>query len=192
MRYLANIFDPGVGMTWVNPVFFDAFWTDGVYGVGYDADPSGWNLITTWVEAESRSIYTRVTFEVADPSEIEQILLGCDWDDGYAAWINGEEVFRSAQMPTTGPIAWDTLAAGHESSNGTSPNYGQPEIIQGSSLVAGTNTLAIGVWNQTVGSTDLILVPQLTIKTSADNCPSVPNPDQADTDGDGRGDACDL
>ena len=61
-----------------------------------------------------------------------------------------------------------------------------------SRLVSGTNTLAIGVWNQTASSSDLILVPQLTIKTNADNCPLVPNPDQADTDGDGDGDACDL
>ena len=110
----------------------------------------------------------------------------------FVVEVDGDEVFRSVQMPTTGPIDWGTLAAGHESSNGTSPDFSRPEIIQGATLVSGTNTLAIGVWNQTVGSTDLILVPQLTIKTSADNCPLVPNPDQADTDGDGHGDACDL
>ena len=133
-----------------------------------------------------------MTFEVTDPTAIEQIQLACDWDDGYAAWINGDEVFRSPQMPAAGPVAWDAGATAHESSNGTSPDFSRPEIIQGATLVSGTNTLAIGVWNQAVGSSDLIMVPQLTLKTSADNCPLVANPDQADTDGDGIGDACDV
>ena len=56
-------------------------------------------------------------------------------------------------------------------------------------LVDGPNVVAIGVWNASNLSTDLILVPRVTI--SADNCPSVPNPDQADGDADGLGDVCD-
>ena len=49
----------------------------------------------------------------------------------------------------------------------------------------------VGVWNTGPGSSDLVVVPRLSIQTSIDNCPDVSNPGQEDTDGDGIGDACD-
>ena len=58
-------------------------------------------------------------------------------------------------------------------------------------LQDGTNVAAIGVWNASPSSSDLLLVPRLSIKFALDNCPDDPNFDQADDDGDGVGNVCD-
>jgi hypothetical protein len=56
----------------------------------------------------------------------------------------------------------------------------------------GVNILAIGVWNESVSSSDLVLVPSVSINgIDADNCAYVYSPNQADVDNDGVGDVCD-
>jgi hypothetical protein len=162
MRYLANSADPGLGLTWVTTGFDDTAWGDGFYGVGYDTSGDADDLIATVVPAGSLSIYTRVQFTIDDVGEVLDLTLGVDYDDGYVAWINGIEVFRSSQMPA-GPIDWNTDSSSHESSNDSSPDY-ELEDISGLGIPAlqnGLNVLAIGVWNKSAGSPDLVLVPQL-------------------------------
>jgi hypothetical protein len=197
MVHRANSSDPLIGMTWTAETYtVDANWLPGTYGVGYENDqqpPHAQQLIATSVPNTSASIYTRASFSLADASAVEQVLLAADYDDGYVAWINGHEVYRSPEMPAT-PLTWDTPSALHEASNLADPVYGTPNNVTSAILPFlhdGTNVLAIGVWNANIGSSDLVLVPQLTVATSADNCPEVPNPGQEDTDGDGTGDACD-
>jgi len=164
MQYRANTSDPGIGTTWTAESFTPSGWSSGTYGVGYETAPPGaTSLIATSVSTSSRSVYTRATFSIADVSAVQNLYIAADYDDGYIAWINGVEVFRSPQMPAGTP-AWNTVSASHESSNGVAPTYGTLQNISTAGIAAlhdGTNVLAIGVWNTTTPSTDLVLVPRL-------------------------------
>jgi PKD repeat protein len=167
MRYLANYADPGIGLAWTTAGFDDGSWPSGSYGVGYEvALPGAINLLQTSVAPGAYSVYTRTTFTLGDAALVQQLLLSADWDDGYVAWINGVEVYRSLQMPAGTP-AWNTNSALHESSNGLTPYYGASIDVTAKArpaLQSGENVLAVGVWNGGApGSSDLVLVPRLAV-----------------------------
>jgi hypothetical protein len=194
MDYLANAVDPGIGLDWVAESFSPgAGWQSGIYGVGFETGTGAENLISTTVPAGSVSVYTRATFELSGPVDGFQFHVAADYDDGYVAWINGVEVFRSPEVPP-GAISWDTSPAIHESSNAAEPHYGTLVNVTstaGAAIHTGSNTLAVGVWNSYPTSSDLVLVPWLSVLTSVDNCPDHANPGQEDSNGNGLGDACD-
>ena len=164
MTYLANTADPGIGMSWVAPGFNDFGWTVGTYGVGFETTPPGaTNLLDTVVPPGTGSVFTRTTFDVVDTNLVSSLHLGCDYDDGYAAWINGVEVFRSLSMPVV-PLDWNTAPTSHESSNAQDPTYEWTNLTAAiPQLQNGINTLAIAGWDVSGGSSDLVLSPQLTI-----------------------------
>ena len=163
MRYLGNSSDPGIGMSWTNPGFDDSSWETGGYGVGYDVSAAASRLFQSTVSATSVSVYTRATFYVEDAAQVSQLLLGADYDDGFAAWVNGVEVYRSAEMPA-GALSWNSSSSAHESSNGATPDYGTLHDISSLAIPVlqdGANVLAIGAWNTGLGSSDMVLVPRL-------------------------------
>lgn len=163
-----------MGAGWATELFNASGWSSGSYGIGYEtgSGDSASGLLQTTVLADSSSVYTRSSFTITDVSVISQVTLGVDYDDGYAAWINGVEVFRSAEMPSGEP-KWNTKPGLHESSNGANPDYTPVRDITAAALPAlhaGTNVLAIGVWNRlssTGTSSDLVLVPRLSVDTTA-------------------------
>jgi PKD repeat protein len=164
MRYLANATDPAIGITWTDSGFDDASWSVGTYGVGYEIGVGAQNLLQTQVPSDTLSVYTRTSFDIADVTQVTTLVLGADYDDGCIVWLNGVEVHRSAEMPAGEP-SWNTLAGDHESSNLTTPEFSYQDISAAGVPVLqnGTNVLAVGVWNTSLVSTDLVLVPQLII-----------------------------
>jgi hypothetical protein len=174
INYLANSGDPGIGISWTAENYpGESGWSSGTYGIGYETGSGAQNLFETTVSAGTRSLYTRSTFNLADPSAITSMFLGVDYDDGYVAWINGTEVFRSASMPAGTPV-WNSTPASHESSNGASPVYAPLQDITSVVLPVlhpGDNVLAIAAYNRSDTSSDLVLVPQLSINATVTRGP---------------------
>ncbi len=97
------------------------------------------------------SIFLRKTFVVTNLAEVGLVQLGAFVDDGFVAWINGVEVAR-VNMPG-GAVTTNTAATAAA---------GEPALFTfytlaapGTYLVAGTNVLAIQVFNSTLASSDL-------------------------------------
>jgi hypothetical protein len=192
-------------MEWTAPGFDDTGWKTGAYGVGYEtrttAEPNAHNLLQTGTIAPgTASVFTRVTFNIADPGAVKSMFLGVDYDDGYVAWLNGTEILGAPEMPG-GPLTGVTPAALHESSNGLIPNYTPIHDISDriGLLVAGDNVLAIGVWNRDTPavSTDLVLVPRLSINENDacngldDDCDGLTDEGHVNHDGDAMADCVD-
>jgi len=167
--FLDNRSDPGIGIAWTAKDYTNS-WLPGTYGVGYGAD----TLVQTPVLSGTSSVYTRAEFTISDVSTVQTLFLGADFDDGYIAWINGQEVYRSPQMRDADSLpvpAWNTPALPlHESSNAAPPDYGVLINISSPGIGAlenGTNVLAVGVWNGVLPSSDLVVVPQLVMNLPA-------------------------
>ncbi len=172
IAYLANSTDPGIGLDWVMPDFAAVGWSQGGHGVGYEDSGSVGvgNLLVTPVPAGTASVYTRTLFNITDVAAVQSVWLGADYDDGFVLWINGEEIYRSPEMPAPGDPAWDTQPSNHESSNAFVPDFSPVFEISTKALPAlrfGDNVVAFGVWNNSAGSSDLVLVPQLTFLTAS-------------------------
>jgi len=170
--------DSGLGISWTAETFNDAGWGNGLYGIGYQVGPPGSgaeSLLLTDVVEGADAVYTRARFAIPDVSGVNALYIGADYDDGYVAWINGVEVYRSPEMPVGAPD-WDSDPVLHESSNGSVPDYGTLIDISTPGLPAlhnGVNVLAVGVYNDfpEMGaySSDLVIVPRLSMDFGSDD-----------------------
>jgi len=157
-KYLLGTSEPP--STWKNIGFNDQTWSVGSSGFGY-----GDNDDSTIVPSSINSVYVRKTFNVQDVNDIFAVVLHVDYDDGFVAYLNGVEIAR-ANIGTAGiPPAYNESA-----SNFTEPLivYGYPPnayVIQNfqSLLQNGSNVLAMQIHNYGTGSSDLTLIPFLSL-----------------------------
>lgn len=159
-RYFVGAQAPPVN--WFSPGFDDAGWTSGPSGFGYgDNDDST-------VVPQTISLFIRTTFTISDPSAVEYALLHIDYDDGFIAYLNGREIARAnLSLPNT-PVPYDQLAdSDHEARlyQGLPPDLFLIENFH-IMMSQSANVLAIEVHNSTVNSSDLTVIPFLTLGLS--------------------------
>jgi hypothetical protein len=139
---------------WMQPEFNDESWQIGASGFGY-----GDNDDATLVPPGTISIFIRKHFSITDLSKITSAVLHVDFDDGFVAYLNGIEIAR-ANLGTPGrPVAYNQYASDHEA--GTPIQY----IIANwqTILRAGDNVLALQGHNSSSTSSDLSLIPYLSL-----------------------------
>ena len=149
-RYLVPDSQPDAD--WISPVFNDEAWSGGPGGIGYGDGDDGTTI------DPAISVYCRYHFEVPDPAVIGRLILDVDFDDGFVAYLNGEEVARYHMGPAGSATSWDQPADDlHEASlcQGTDPMRFSLDNSMVPLLEEGNNVLSIEVHNQSTGSSDL-------------------------------------
>jgi hypothetical protein len=147
-----------IGNSWKNNGFDASSWNTGISGFGY-----GDNDDSTVLNAIA-SVFIRKEFTITNPQDIEEIVLSIDYDDGFVAYINGQEIARSNLGPPGTTVSFNQLTGSYQReakmySGGFPENF----IINtpGSFLVEGTNVIAIEGHNSDLTSSDFTLIPML-------------------------------
>lgn len=97
---------------WISAGFDDAAWLVGNTGIGYgDGDDA---TVLSDMQGNYATVYTRKVINYDGSININSLSLEIDYDDGFVAYINGQEVART-NMPSGQP-SFDTLANGNRDS----------------------------------------------------------------------------
>ena len=130
----------------------DQNWSVGQGGFGY-----GDNDDNTII-ASTPSILLRKEFQVIDVDDITHLLFHADYDDGFIAYLNGEEIMRSNNFTNFSPGYNEFTNIDHEAvlySGGIPDQKLFTAIEIENFLTSGTNVLAIRVHNASATSSDM-------------------------------------
>jgi hypothetical protein len=150
-RYLDTGGDAGTA--WRVLAYNDSTWSNNYAQLGFgDGDErtpirqvgtNGQNTIT---------FYFRQAFVVPSPGLFTSLAMWLLRDDGGVVYLNGNEVFRSGNMPAApSAITYTTLA----DRTGTAENAVDGVSLSSSGLVTGTNIVAVEIHQHDVGSSDI-------------------------------------
>lgn len=144
---------------WRTVGFDDSNWYLGASGFGY-GDNDDATIVPLVI-----SVFVRKAFTIADKNAISKALLHVDYDDAFVAYLNNVEIAR-ANIETV---------RDHPAFNQTAWTYREAQMYQGgkpeqfvlndvpSLFQNGKNVLAIQVHNHGINSSDLSLIPFLSI-----------------------------
>jgi CotH kinase protein/Lamin Tail Domain/Chitobiase/beta-hexosaminidase C-terminal domain/FlgD Ig-like domain/Divergent InlB B-repeat domain len=144
---------------WREIDFDDSIWFTGPTGIGCGDDDD-----TTIIPIVG-SYYLRHTFTIEDTTKIVFGILHVDYDDAFVAYLNGTEIAR-ANIGTPGIIpAYNDFAEDSWEANiyqgGLPEQFFLPDLK--AHLIEGENVLSIQTHNITASSSDLTMIPFLTL-----------------------------
>jgi spore germination protein YaaH len=149
-KYLDNGSDQATA--WRSQTFNDAAWRSGLAELGY-GDGDERTVVSYGSSSKNKYVttYFRGTFDVTNPAAFQSLLIRLLRDDGAVVYINGTEAWRS-NMPA-GAIGYRTFASEALVPPQESTFY---ELsVSPSTLVTGTNVIAVEIHQSDVGSSDI-------------------------------------
>ena len=151
---------------WFKPGFDDSEWIAGKNGAGFETERGFEKLIQKsfdfreQMHGKATSVYLRFPFELNDLELLRKsnLALRMRVDDGFVAYINGKEVarFNAPENPT-----WDSMATGSrgDGANMTWSNFDLSKHVD--ILLEGKNMLAIHGMNNSLESSDFLIMAEL-------------------------------
>lgn len=148
--------DSDQGTLWRELGFNGVGWSSGRAELGYG--DGGEATVTTYIDTDptttavekNLTTYFRRSFEVANPSQYTGLNVRMRYDDGAVVYLNGTELFRTANIPS-GTITWATSASSTTPSETTYFTFAvDPGILR-----AGTNVLAVEIHQSSATSSDI-------------------------------------
>ncbi len=149
-KYLDNGSNQGTG--WRAKAFNDGTWKTGNAELGY-GDGGEATVVSYGGNASNKYIttYFRKSFNVADANAFTGLELSLVRDDGAVVYLNGTEVYRN-NMPG-GSIYYNSLAPNYI--DGANESAWLVANISKSSLVTGTNVIAVEIHQNSHTSSDI-------------------------------------
>lgn len=144
---------------WKSITYDDGTWSVGPTGIGFGDNDDNTTINSTI------SVFLRCDFRIDDVQQIGDLFLHIDFDDGFVAYLNGEEIARENLGNAGSAISYNTTASdNHEAQmyQGNPPNT-YPISDKIDLLQNGENILAIEVHNVSNTSSDLTIIPFLSI-----------------------------
>ena len=147
---------------WFATDFDDSDWRLGRAALGYERGAGFESSIETDVEADmfnrNASLYSRIDFSIDDLTDVDKLTLRMKFDDGFVAYLNGEQV-ASANAPDSPD--WNSTSTTNVS-DGDAQRFADFDISTFKDLLnQGANILAIRGLNRSTTSSDMLIVPEL-------------------------------
>ena len=146
-----------LGDTWIAPGFDDASWEPGVGAVGYDRNDTYREIIgidVAEMDSVNPSVYVRVPFDVDNLGEFEILTLRMKYDDGFIAYLGGQEIARRNALDES---TWDS-AATRSHSDSAAVRFEDIDVSEHRDLLTeGRNVLAIHGMNRAADNSDFLI-----------------------------------
>jgi hypothetical protein len=151
---------------WRLATFSDVAWLSGNAPFYYGEAIAGGTLLND-MQGNYSSVFLRRTFTIANLAQISSADLDVQADDGFIAWVNGQQV-ASKNPPVT--VTFDAIA----SVNAPEPVPFETFNIPMAIVKSGENVLAIQLFNVSLaGSSDAVLDAQLVTKEKETVAPTI-------------------
>ncbi|MBN1672653.1 MAG: lamin tail domain-containing protein [Kiritimatiellae bacterium] len=139
----------------------DSGWSSGSAPFGYG--PLSYGTVLNDMQNSYTCVFLRRAFTLAAPAEVLEITLDVDYDDGFVAWLNGQEVARvNVQGEPATFVAHNSTCSGYVSAAAVSWR----STLDGGDIppLYVTNVFAVQLFNNSLGSSDANFDAQLAVR----------------------------